>query len=120
MEGNQMKMREALENIAGYAETARCHTEDVHILSFLGEIEGWARSARSAPARQCDVGTPEEQWKRFDWFCISWEESGPNGGCFDGCPCMTIKSKEFDGCFGRSGCFAYWAQMPYETEGGAE
>ena len=65
MDGNQQRMREALENIARYAETARCHTDDVHILSFLGEIEGWARSALSAPARQCDVGTPEEQEKRY-------------------------------------------------------
>ena len=73
----------------------------------------------SMPQRNCDVGTAEEQWKRFDEFCIAWEESGPDGGCSDGCPCMAIKSKESDGCFGKSGCFAIWAQMPYE-EGGAK
>lgn len=47
--------REALENIAGYAETARRHTKDAHILSFLGEIEGWARSALSRPSRNCEL-----------------------------------------------------------------
>jgi len=74
----------------------------------------------STPPRNCDVGTAKEQWKRFDEFCISWEESGPNGGCSDECPCMAIKSKESDGCFGQSGCFSIWAQMPYEEEGRAE
>ena len=78
-----------------------------------------ARVARAMRAyegkpRNCDVGTAEEQWKRFNEFCISWEESGPNGGCSDECPCMAIKSKESDGCFGQSGCFFIWAQMPYE------
>lgn len=62
MEANNMKaMREALENIVGYAETARFHTEDVHILSFLGEIEGWARSALAAPPRNCDRFKTKEE-----------------------------------------------------------
>lgn len=100
-------------------------------LSFIGnlEIEPYSpldedaselrqkiMDALSAPARNCDVGTAEEQWKRFYEFCIDWEESGPDGGCSDGCPCMAIKSKKSDGCFGQSGCFAIWAQMPYEEE----
>ena len=59
------KMREALENIAGYAETARCHTDDAHVLGYLEQIEKWAESALSAPARQCDVGTPAEQERRY-------------------------------------------------------
>ena len=80
-----------------------------------------ARVARAMRAyegkiRNCDVGTAKEQWKRFDEFCIDWEESGPNGWCSDECPCMAIKSKESDGCFGQSGCFFIWSQMPYEEE----
>ena len=58
--GNAAAIREALENIAGYAETARCHTEDAHVLGYLEQIEKWANEALSAPARQCDVGTAEE------------------------------------------------------------
>lgn len=78
------------------------------------QIDDLAIEALIAPPRNCDVGTAEEQWKRFDEFCKDWEESGPYGGCSDGCPCMAIKSKESDGCFGQSGCFSIWAQMPYD------
>ena len=52
--GNAAAIREALENIAGYAETARCHTEDAHVLGYLEQIEKWAKEALSAPARNCD------------------------------------------------------------------
>lgn len=99
MEANDMKaMREALENIVGYAETARFRTEDVHILSFLGEIEGWARSALSKPPRQCDVGTAEEQMKRqYDTMCNTTKA----------CPDSDWSCRE---------CFAKWAQMPYTAE----
>ena len=100
MEGNQIKMREALENIAGYAETALCHTEDAHVLGYLEQIEKWAESALSAPPRQCDVGTVEEQRERFKAFCRDRQ----HGSCY-GCP---IPKKGF--------CTLQWAQAPYEAE----
>lgn len=113
MDGNQQRMREALENIARYAETARCHTDDVHILSFLGEIEGWARSALSAPARQCDVGTAEEQANRFGKLCGKfYNEEEP---CNEKCPLASLPI-----IHGFPRCQAYWAQTPYAEEGGAE
>ena len=69
MEGNQMKMREALENIAGYAETARCHTEDAHVLGYLEQIEKWAEVAISAPARNCDLyNDVEDAWQDHKQF----------------------------------------------------
>lgn len=95
--------REALENIAGYAETARRHTEDAHILSFLGEIEGWARSALSKPPRNCDVGTAEEQAKRFDRFC-AMRGCRIGGDATSKCP------------FDPDACEFAWAQMPYQKE----
>lgn len=64
------------------------------------------RAYKSEP-RNCDVGTAEEQLKRFKDFCriISKDET-----C-DGCPllpqCSTLEH-----------CTLKWAQMPYE-EGGA-
>lgn len=52
--GNAAAMREACANIVEYARSARCHTEDAHVMYFLYGIEGWARSAITAPARNCD------------------------------------------------------------------
>lgn len=119
MENKMMVMRKALRDVARVAEEMTRGT-------IKGEsvdrktVDAWAMRLceiisrdLAIPPRNCDVGTAEEQWKRFDQFCIDWEESGPDGGCSDGCPCMAIKSKESDGCFGQSGCFSIWAQMPY-------
>ncbi len=69
--GNAAAMREACANIAEYARSARCHTEDAHVLYFIYGIEGWARSALSAPARNCDLyKTAREAEKAFDDFCL--------------------------------------------------
>ena len=64
-----------------------------------GIIASKAKHALAAPPRNCDVGTAEEQAKRFDAFC-----GGKN--CLE-CP-----------RFPDSRCEIAWAQMPYE-EGGA-
>lgn len=53
--GNAAAMREACANIAEYAKTAACHTEDAHLLGYLNQIERWAEAALSAPPRNCDV-----------------------------------------------------------------
>ena len=52
--GNAAKMSEALENIAEYAKSANCHTEDSDMLEYLNQIEEWAESALAAPPRNCD------------------------------------------------------------------
>ena len=46
--GKTAKMREACANIAEYAKTAACHTDDSHLLGYLNQIERWAESALSA------------------------------------------------------------------------
>lgn len=62
-------------------------------------------AALAATARNCEVGTAEEQLKRFEGFCrmISKDEN-----C-DGCPlpqqCATLEH-----------CTLAWAQLPYESE----
>lgn len=51
----------------------------------------------SAPPRNCDVGTVEEQSERYHAFCDSNECTS--------CPCkFTV----------RTYCALIWAQMPYE------
>ena len=97
--GNAARMREALENIAEYAKAAECHTEDAHLLGYLNQIAMWAEDALSAPPRNCDVGKPEEQAERFQWFC----DTRP-------CDCCTLKNKVNE----TLDCAIHWAQMPYK------
>lgn len=104
METNN-KLREACANIAEYARSAMSHTEDAHVLGYLNQIEGWAKAALSAPPRNCDVGTAEEQYKRFIDMCVFRS-------------CTLCPYKAYEGC-GRDRCLSNWAQMPYE-EGGAK
>ena len=67
-----------------------------------------ARAAIAAPARNCDVGTAEEQTIRFNKFCLD-NRTENDFGCGD-CKCNSEDSKK---------CEFLWAQMPYE-EGGAK
>ena len=105
MEGNQQKTREALEFVA--------HLDDDSYTSYDIEVAVQkARDALSAPPRNCDVGTAEEQAERFHAFCDG-HSSGIGGMCDGNCPCFG----SVDGCH----CLCKWAQMLYEAEeGGAE
>ena len=63
--------------------------------------EGYVNPALSAPPRNCDVGTVDEQLKRFSAFCMSRK-------CNE-CPFVSSTYGE---------CGVRWSQMPYE--GGVE
>jgi hypothetical protein len=66
-------------------------------------------AALSAPPRNCDVGTAEEQEERFTEVCTANSKDVVRGLCSETCP------------FGRdyqSGCALAWAQMPYEEGAG--
>ena len=65
--------------------------------------------ALSAPPRNCDVGTAEEQSDRFANFCNSFRR------CSD-CPVKSLWN--FDSAHNPS-CGVLWEQMPYEAEKGA-
>ena len=68
-------------------------------------------AALSAPARNCDVGTAEEQYDRFVDFCQLG--AGEKEDC-DGCRLWN------SGTIGHN-CELRWAQMPYAAkEGGAQ
>ena len=63
-----------------------------------------ARKALSEPARNCDVGTADEQSERFDKFC--------DEQCMKSCKaCPVYKAMTTD-----YECFSRWAQMPYEAK----
>ena len=65
----------------------------------LCEAKTAINAALSAPPRNCDVGTVEEQVERFQWFCAT----RPCDGC-------TLKNKVNE----TLDCSIHWAQMPYE------
>ena len=93
MEGNQMKMREALELFVEYSKLV-CRM-GIFTRDRLVEITTKAQAALSAPPRNCDVGTAEEQDRRMTDFCNSYH-------CED-CPVYNSES-----------CALAWSQMPYE------
>ena len=85
--GNAAAMREALETIHNKVNSLDedCGVDPVEVMDL-------ARAALSAPARQCDVGTAEEQMKRFDEFTSKYWPLGMSA--------------------------LQWAQTPYEAEEG--
>lgn len=111
MEGNQQKMREALEEARRFVMASAQRTDrdllvtgdekrGPYVLSpkdTLVKID----AALSAPPRQCDVGTAEEQTKRFRRFCNNTK-----------CQYCNITSN-------KGSCSFNWAQTPYAENGGA-
>lgn len=106
------KLREALTKVKEWMEhrIATCGFEAS--ATFPTMLKDVVLPALAEPVRNCDVGTAEEQEKRFHDFCRARhlpriEESRY---CAYKCPL------EGDTC-----CELAWAQMPYvEKEGGAK
>jgi hypothetical protein len=76
----------------------------------LLEIERLCKSALALPRRNSEVGTAEEQAKRFEEFCSL--HCLPKGkGCYS-CPAIPARSPY---AFHRNTCKINWAQMPYKA-----
>lgn len=105
--GNYEKMREALSRILGIADHLQTRFAIPKFASEeILELKQIAESALSAPPRNCDVGTAEEQSKRHEELCDS-HTCGSRCSA-SGCPLYDC------------GCSPFvWGQMPYE-EGGAK
>lgn len=97
---NNRKMREALKRIVAVcadAEVTDCQAREI--------VEDLAGEALSAPARNCDVGTAEEQNERFRRFCSRhWGTNSMDGDTCEFCPLSSME------------CKFTWAQLPYEGE----
>ena len=95
------KMREALEKADAALSLISKSSwfVDANFAETIGVIEAGKaiQAALSAPPRNCDVGTPEDQHNRFMRFC---------------------DSKSMGYCWGRGcrKCMAQWGQIPYEGE----
>ena len=100
--GNAAKMREALEKVRFYLpyflQYVRLH--DAQSGGYYEKKLEVVNAALSARPRNCDVGTAEEQYRRFLKFC--------HGEICEKCPVHDARSCKFA-----------WAQLPYE-EGGAK
>lgn len=115
---NNSKTREVLnrvhEFLSNLCRDARC---DDHCSECLGasDLADDVYDLLHTPPRNSEVGTPEEQAKRFDSFCVShYTPPSKDGVVPDGCDCP---------CYTRGkGCNPFvWEQLPYvEKEGGAE
>ena len=105
MEANNMAaMREALVNIGNAAAWIAENCNDQQTAKYMNDIIAMAQAALTAPPRNCDIGTEQEQAERYSAFCSRFPK------CI-GCPCC--------GKIRYNHCQFVWAQMPFE-EGGAK
>jgi len=104
--GNAAALRSALEKVRFYLpyflQYMRLHWEDAEAGGYYERILEVVNAALSAPARQCDVGTPGEQSERMEKAVCS-----KHHGCVR---CPLRKAKYSD-------CSLVWAQTPYAEEG---
>ena len=104
--GNAAAMREALVIVKRLFDGRLMWQPDIR------KAHEAVNAALSAPPRNCDVGTAEEQAERFYAFCGYHRfQSGIKGMCSSLCPCIRCR----DMC----NCITTWSQMPYD-EGGAK
>ena len=78
------------------------------LLNEVKAAQDMAKAALAKPPRNCDVGTAEEQEKRFNSFCKT-HLSGTRSICSAQCPRV--------GCRSMFHCLTKWLQMPYEVGG---
>lgn len=103
--GNAAVMREALEDVVKYLGDILPTRREIELVKS-------ARAALAAPARNCDVGTADEQAERFKAECKRHDHCTP-------CPVHAAWGEFGEGK--PKSCQMIWAQMPYEAEkGGAE
>lgn len=79
------------------------------------EIRDIAREALKQPILNYEVGTAEEQAKRFILFCL---QNSFRGVCNGSCRFANVNRRLGWQEIGQARCFPFWAKMPYE-EGGA-
>ena len=107
MEANNMAaMREALNKIYFNAQYICDYKDEPAIVCYQANlIKQAVNAALSKPPRNCDVGTAEEQSRRFDNVC-SFRFTGNCAGCQN--------PLDDSAANGVGDCALFWAQMPYE------
>ena len=113
--GNAAAMRDLLEKIRheygwGRIGSRTCVSSEADVERVSDLFEKQIDAALAAPARNCDVGTAEEQAERHERFCAAhYKADAVDAQCF-GCP--ACNKKETD-------CEFIWGQLPFaRAEGG--
>ena len=95
---------------------------DLYECTPLGKVYHKLKDALATPPRNCDVGTAEEQSKRFIDFCdahqkeLSIEDDGTIHTMCESCPIQKLhEGVQHDETII---CGIDWAQLPYEGEVG--
>lgn len=104
--GNMKAMREAWEVVLDALKKAYA-TAEVNRVRLADSIDV-ITAALAAPPKNCEVGTAEEQEKRFAKVCRANSKGWVRGLCSETCPL----SRDY-----QSECALAWAQTPYK-EGG--
>ena len=104
--GNSAAMREALEVCLDFIMRLD-RAFNPFMQNMLENAIAKSNASLSAPPRNCDVGTAEEQAKRFGKVCGKYYNEEEQ--CNEKCPLASL-----DVIHGFPRCQAYWAQMPYE------
>lgn len=110
--GNAAKMREALERLREWVlmdlnENAFIADSSGNYMKLIkGTIE-IVNAALSAPPRNCDIGTPEEQSVRMAKFCREQYKKTDGVSICSGCQFHNMEGLD---------CQFAWAQTPYESE----
>lgn len=106
---NAAAMRESIETMRRYAMLPQ---EELSLSLLQRTIHEKCDAALAAPARNCDVGTAEEQAARFKAFCLPRVgKCSENSKCPAKHPCNQI---------GIQYCQLKWAQMPFAPAKGKE
>ena len=106
MEASNVKaMREAVQSILNLAYEVAAETEEPRCKISNDWLIKTCKAALAAPARNCDVGTAEEQFERYEKFCDSHKCADGSTVCSPRCPLYKTLH-----------CALHWAQMPYENE----
>lgn len=106
--GNAAALREALEGCM-HEMCERCDSYMADNMQSHKPCPGCvivdkARAALAAPARNCDVGTAEEQAERHERFCAAhYKAAAVDAQCF-GCPASDKKETD---------CEFVWGQLPF-------
>lgn len=110
---NNFSLLGALEKVLEYCETDQ---KSGIAYSDNGVLVPMLRAALAEPARNCDVGTADEQMGRYCKFTYRYNPCSYRGDvrCAEDCP-IHIKLKR-EG-HGELLCQLEWAQMPYENGG---
>ena len=91
------QMREALNDIGNACAWIAENCGNEQIATYMWDLIEKVKAVLPLPRRNCDVGTAEEQAKRFSFFCMRYHGCGK-------CPLNK----------GRKDCKFSWAQMPYD------